>query len=140
MYEQGHVSSNKGRCYNKGQAVDRDLIEDAVQSYCKAVSTQLLIPGFFDQESYRVWHHVLRPETYKIVISLEVKKGCSFGTYHITDPSIRKRDNGYDVAHFDDELCKYYLMRIADSCNCGGVGWKQGGTLENDCYKWRVDP
>lgn len=26
------------------------------------------------------------------------------------------------------------------SCNCKGVNGKQGGVVENNCYKWRIDP
>lgn len=141
MYEQGHASSNKGHCYNKGYVVHRDRMVYAIESYCEAVSKELLIPGFFDEESYSVTNKgVFGTYWMKINISLEVKEGCSFGTYHITDPSDLKRANGYDIAHFDEELCEYYLTRIADGCNCRGVDGKQGGYLENDCYRWRMDP
>lgn len=139
MYEQGHASSNKGLCYNKGEQTERERMVYAVQSFCGSISKKLLIPGFFDEKSYP-FNYNGGFGTVRIDVSLEVLEGCSFGTYHVTDPSDLKRANGYDVAHFDEQLCEYYLTRIADGCNCDGVNGKQGGSLESDCYRWRLDP
>ncbi|KAK8104850.1 uncharacterized protein PG998_011883 [Apiospora kogelbergensis] len=33
-----------------------------------------------------------------------------------------------------------YLMIPVDSCDCNGVNGKHGGTVENNCYMWRIDP
>ncbi|KAJ3499549.1 hypothetical protein NLG97_g251 [Lecanicillium saksenae] len=133
MYEQGHASSNKGSCYNRGEKTERDRMMFAAKDYCGAIAKKLLIPGFYDEESYPFAYNG-GFGTVRIDISLEIKKGCSFGTYHVTDPSDVKRANGYDVAHFDQELCEYYLSRIADGCNCGGVNGKQGVAF-SDAFK-----
>jgi hypothetical protein len=33
-----------------------------------------------------------------------------------------------------------YLDILVDICNRGDTDWKQGGTVENNCLRWRIDP
>jgi hypothetical protein len=55
-----------------------------------------------------------------ITVSLQIKPRCSF--------------------IFDKTLCMKYLSVPSGSCNCDGINGKQGGAVENNCYKWMVDP
>jgi hypothetical protein len=58
--------------------------------------------------------------TVTITISLQIKPRFSF----IFDKTPRMK----------------YLSVPSDSCNCDGINGKQGGVVENNCYKWMADP
>jgi hypothetical protein len=55
-----------------------------------------------------------------VVTSLEVKAGCEFV--------------------YSDAACDKYVNVPIDSCNCAGRNGKQGGEVENNCYKFLLDP
>lgn len=58
--------------------------------------------------------------TVTIKVRFEIKPGC-------------------DWPYSYDE-CRQYLKVPVDGCNCDGVNDKQGGIVENNCYKWKIDP
>lgn len=40
----------------------------------------------------------------------------------------------------DEYQCGQELRKILDGCNTGGENGKQGGTMDGNCVKWRLDP
>lgn len=136
QYEQGDARTNSLRCYNKGEKTEGERMHNAAKSFCGAIDKSLLGPKFFKRQKFPFPYNG-GFGTVSITISLEVKAHCSFGTYHKITPA---NPLGYDIAHFDEELCEHYLSVPTDSCNCAGVNGKQGGVLTNNCYVWRIDP
>jgi hypothetical protein len=55
-----------------------------------------------------------------ILNSIEVKPGCEW--------------------QFDMDECVRSMKVTVDSCNCKGTNYKQGGVMENNCLKWRMNP
>jgi chitinase len=55
-----------------------------------------------------------------VFVRFEVKDGCIF--------------------HFHKAECKAEFRKIIDGCDKGGENRKQGGVIEGNCVKWRVDP
>ncbi|KAM3501681.1 hypothetical protein MY11210_009307 [Beauveria gryllotalpidicola] len=134
-YAQGDPQSNKVKCYNSGEDTEDERMQNAARSFCDILSRKNLGPGFFIERDFPFPYNG-GLGTVVIKESLEIKEGCSFGSLHTSG---RRDLEGRDSA-FDEALCEHYLSVPADSCNCGGVNHKQGGVIENDCYKWRVDP
>lgn len=114
---QGDPRTNSVGCYSKGMATENVRMQNAANSFCGAIQNDKLQPGYFramDFPFYSGGAGVI------ITISLKIKPRCSFS--------------------FDKTLCLKYLSVPSDSCNCGGINGKQGGYVENNCYKWLVDP
>jgi hypothetical protein len=55
-----------------------------------------------------------------VVTELLVKPGCQF--------------------IIDYDKCERYMKGPIDSCNCEGSDGKQGGSIENRCYRFKIDP
>ncbi|KYK61874.1 Pectin lyase fold/virulence factor [Drechmeria coniospora] len=135
-YEQGDGRTNSVKCYHVGENTEGERMRYAAKSFCQRISDKTLGPNFFYEDRFKFPYNggIGRVE---IVISLEVKPRCSFGTFYEISA---EHPRGHDVARFDQGLCEKYLSVPTDSCNCAGVNWKQGGVVENNCYKWRIDP
>jgi hypothetical protein len=118
-YEQGDPLTNKVSCYDGGETTEDVRMQYAASSFCGDIEKDKLVAGYFRSVDF--------PQNFNggagtvtITISMKIKKGCSFD--------------------WNRSLCQKYLSVPADSCNCAGVNGKQGGTVENNCYKIRVDP
>lgn len=94
-------------------------MEDAAASFCGDIEDDRLVPGYFRSKDFSLTYNG-GLGTVTITISMQIKSGCGFD--------------------WDRSLCEKYLSVPAASCNCAGVNGKQGGILENNCYKMRVDP
>jgi hypothetical protein len=108
-------------CYSSGENTEHDRIDNAVTSFCNILGDkgEAMANNYYYEQDF--------PFPYNggigiidITISVQVKPSCEWNYT------------------FDD--CYRYLEVPANSCNCGGVNGKQGGTVENNCLKWRMDP
>ncbi len=93
-------------------------MQSARVSYCGSIEHDIIGPGYYRSMDF--------PFPYNggvgyvtITISMEIKPRCGFD--------------------FDMNLCEKYLSVPVDSCNCATLDGKQGGILENNCMKVRVD-
>jgi hypothetical protein len=118
-YVQGDARTNSVKCYNSGETTEDVRMQNAASSFCGDIENDILGPGYFRTMDFPFPYNG-GLGTVTISISLQIKPRCSF--------------------NFDRNLCQKYLSVPADSCNCGGVNGKQGGVLENNCYKWMADP
>lgn len=118
-YEQGDPQTNTVKCYNSGETTEDVRMQNAAASFCSGIEDEKLVPGYFRSADFPFPYNG-GAGTVTITISMQIKTGCGFD--------------------WDSTLCKKYLSVPADSCNCAGVNGKQGGIVENNCYKIRVDP
>lgn len=118
-FEQGDPRTNSVKCYNSGETTEDVRMQSAAHSFCGDIEEDKLVPGYFRSKDFPFPYNG-GAGTVTITISMAIKKGCGFD--------------------WDRNLCQKYLSVPADSCNCAGVNGKQGGVVENDCYKFRVDP
>ncbi|RDA95992.1 hypothetical protein CP533_5917 [Ophiocordyceps camponoti-saundersi (nom. inval.)] len=56
----------------------------------------------------------------KIVLSVKMKQGCEY----------RVRD----------QECRTMLTKLVKGCPVWGKDYKRGGTIENNCLEWKIDP
>lgn len=130
QFEQGDARLNSVKCYDSGKKTEGNRMHNAARSFCDRISEDKLGPNYFREDKFELPSNgALGVE---ITISLKVKKGCSFSTHAALF--------GRPDAAFSHTLCEKYLSVPTDSCNCEGVDGKQGGTVENNCYVWRIDP
>lgn len=94
-------------------------MESPATSFCDDIKNDILGPGYFNSKDFP-FLYTGGFGSVTTSMSLQIKPRCSF--------------------NFEMNLCQKYFSVPADSCNCGGVNGKQGGVIENNCYKWRVDP
>jgi hypothetical protein len=115
----------KPRCYNSGYKAKRKALVDAIDSLCLVVGQALtannradLGPGLYQNDrNFRV-----KGQKYTdYVTTFEIKDSCKWPHYGRVD-------------------CNTEFRKIVDGCNTRGENGKQGGTMEGNCIKWRVDP
>jgi hypothetical protein len=118
--EVGDPSRNERDCYDSGRSTDHARLDNASKSFCESIGGpgDVLKRGFNERKfEPSVAVGSLRVE---IVVSLDIFTGCQW-TWSLDE-------------------CTRYLRVPIDSCNCDGVNGKQGGIVENNCYRWRIDP
>ncbi|KAG6541493.1 hypothetical protein Mapa_017090 [Marchantia paleacea] len=103
-------------CYNSGRKFTRARIINAINSFCSRYKGQTFANGRKVNERY----DFPSPETGHIDISAEAFRGCSF--------------------RMDENECGRLLRRPTDECNTGGENGKQGGYVQDDCRKFKMDP
>jgi hypothetical protein len=117
-------SQNSVGCHNRGQWVTRDNLEPLVTEFCKEIvgNGNLYLPQgyFYETTNAAAFNAVQFWDWVNVVQSVEVFDGCSW------TPTT-------------NEYAKY-LNVLVDSCNCDGVNYKKGGTVQNNCLKWRLYP
>ncbi|KFY31396.1 hypothetical protein V493_01147 [Pseudogymnoascus sp. VKM F-4281 (FW-2241)] len=118
-YVEGDGRTNSVSCFNRGENTENNRMVNAASSFCDRIENDDLVPDYFRSMDFPFPYNG-GIGTVKITISLEIKPRCKF-TYN-------------------KNLCMKYLSVAADSCNCGGINGKQGGVVENNCYKFMSDP
>lgn len=111
-------SKNRKNCYNEGQKTNYGSIEAAAESFCHNVvddDAQGPIRSNYRREGKKSPGH-----GYHFKVSFEVYEGCGW------------------KADFDE--CMRYMRVPIDSCDCSAKGNKQGGWVENNCIKAKIDP
>lgn len=114
-------AENKVECYNSGAKATHPQAENAIKSFCNALSASahgLLGKGFY--QSYTAPFDVSNNQAIQIEMSVELGGDCEW--------------------QFDVAECRRYLLVPVDSCDCGGAGSKQGGVVRNNCITWRLYP
>ncbi|KAF1850325.1 glycoside hydrolase family 55 protein [Cucurbitaria berberidis CBS 394.84] len=117
----GDPQQNVRDCYHAGQWTSHSRIQDAANHLCRAIKDVGYVgPGQVVKRRFSYAYDSSELGAIGIDASLEVKDGCEF--------------------KYTDFECDHYTKVPIDSCNCAGTDGKQGGTVENNCYKWRLDP
>ncbi|KAK7962894.1 glycoside hydrolase superfamily [Apiospora aurea] len=118
------ASKGQVTCYNKiGRGTQRDKLVDTADELCRLYSNEydnilpvgkpkLFIHSFPWDDDEKV--------AIQVFISVELKRGCAWAVDYAT--------------------CKSELLKIVDGCSRDTTSGKQGGLLENNCVKWRIDP
>ncbi|KAH6714441.1 pectate lyase superfamily protein-domain-containing protein [Leptodontidium sp. MPI-SDFR-AT-0119] len=118
--KQGNPAINKVECYKKGENTEHVRMESAASSFCNSISKSSLKGKMIKSNEYPFAYNG-GFGTVTIRISLEILKDtCEFV--------------------YDEKTCKQYLSVPTDSCDCGGINNKHGGTVSNNCLQWRIDP
>lgn len=110
-------------CYNSGRKADHARLDSAITSFCNALVSQV-------REVKQKW-----------MLSLSFPFDLQFGSEAVSlrvDISAEVFDNCDWKTSFDE--CQRYLEVPLNSCNCGGTNGKQGGYVQNNCLKFRIDP
>ncbi|EQB55726.1 hypothetical protein CGLO_04341 [Colletotrichum gloeosporioides Cg-14] len=114
-------STNTRKCYNSGHKTDRASLVGIIERFCKPLDGTTLKAGSMVEQSLRDTESAAEGRRTYVVLAIEAKSGCE-----------------WNVAQTE---CERYLKVLVDSCNCEGAGSvKRGGTAENNCLKWRLDP
>lgn len=140
----GDPRLNSRHCYKSGYGAKHVRMDNAIASYCNQLYSKgsVLEAPFSYQFKFPFSGD---PWPLVVVISLTVLEKCSWIN---RSPSLaRSADEFGNSTSLETrgsqegkELCSRYLHSIIDSCDCSSVDNKHGGTLENDCYEWRIDP
>lgn len=118
--KQGNPVDNKVDCYKKGEKTEHVRMESAASSFCKSISKSSLKGRMIKSNEYPFAYNG-GFGTVTIRISLEIlKESCEFV--------------------YDEKTCMKYLSVPTDSCDCGGINDKHGGTVSNNCLEWKIDP
>ncbi|KAF2397092.1 glycoside hydrolase [Trichodelitschia bisporula] len=102
-----------------GAKTDRGKAIGAINSFCKMTQEG----AAYKEGLVRRWQSDLPVEglgAHKICLEIFVLKNCEY--FH----------------SFDD--CSRELRKPIDQCNTSGVNGKQGGTVENNCVRFKIDP
>lgn len=117
----GDPKKNVRDCYHGGQWTSNARMKDAGNHLCGLIKNRVRVgPGEIIKQGWSYPYDSGELGSIRIDTSFEVKAGCEFV--------------------YNDFECDKYTDIPIDSCNCAGKDGKQGGTVENNCYKWRIDP
>jgi hypothetical protein len=94
-------------------------MQSAAQSFCNAIEYADFKQNYF-HTSDQAFDYNGGIGSVTITLSFQINTGCTWV--------------------WDNNECLKYFSVPTDSCNCKGVNGKQGGTVTNDCYTWRIDP
>ncbi|KAF2172853.1 hypothetical protein M409DRAFT_16808 [Zasmidium cellare ATCC 36951] len=102
------------RCYHGGYATTRAKLTKAIDDFCDKVHSD---GGLRKNKA--------------------VEKSFSLGNSAETIISVKPKQ----CSAIDKDLqCKITLRQAVDECNTDSANFKQGGTVDTGCAKWRVDP
>ncbi|RDA91604.1 hypothetical protein CP533_4653 [Ophiocordyceps camponoti-saundersi (nom. inval.)] len=112
---------NYRECYDGGRKSNHDRLDNSIKSFCNSLGKPGdVLKGKHEKERKYEFPYSVGSLAMEIVVSLTMFDGCQW------------------TWNFDE--CSRYLHVPVDSCNCEGVNGKQGGTVANNCLKWRIDP
>lgn len=120
-YEHADPMKNKRDCYDGGRKASHEQLDNSIRSFCNSLGK----PGTVYKDSVFRKSNLELPNGgggpgLVVVATFELFEGCEW------------------TWNFDE--CARYLRVPVDSCNCGGTDGKQGGTVKNNCFNWRLDP
>ncbi|KAH8690398.1 pectate lyase superfamily protein-domain-containing protein [Phaeosphaeriaceae sp. PMI808] len=96
-------------------------IKDAANHLCGLIKARRRLgPGEIVKQTFSYNWDSSEFGAISVATSLEVKAGCEFV--------------------YSDAAYNKYMNVPIDSCNCAGKNGKQGGKVENNYYKFRLDP
>ncbi|KAL1858931.1 hypothetical protein Daus18300_009801 [Diaporthe australafricana] len=112
-------------CYNSGKKASRTYMIDALTSFCNAASGYTFddsVDG--STKTFDLGGSDCKDCTLFIYMSITVKNGCRF---KVEGPG-------------NNQNCGRILRRIIDECDTSSTEGKQGGTVDDNCSTWRIDP
>lgn len=107
------------RCYDSGVLTGRGDAIRAVENFCEYAAGRTLDDSTLERKSIEGIDSAVAGFV-SIVQSITVRNGCKF-----------------DV---DRQECRRIMRRILDECDTTSTRFKQGGTVEDNCATWRLDP
>ncbi|OCK73889.1 glycoside hydrolase family 18 protein, partial [Lepidopterella palustris CBS 459.81] len=115
-------------CFNSGNSENRAYMINAIEGFCtggRDKNWNELIPpdGTVSNDVFFLYSMWVTDKSI-IQVSIQAKNGCSF-----------KLQGGSAT-----QYCGKMLRRLVDECNTNDVKYKQGGTLEDNCSLWTMDP
>lgn len=117
--------NKKPGCYNSGFKADRSPVLEAVDALCSYVGQALTEANKQGLGSglYQIDRNFKVPgQAYTdYVTTFEIKDFCEWKHYGRVD-------------------CSNEFRKIVDGCNTKSENGKQGGIMDGNCVKWRVDP
>ncbi|KAL7624109.1 hypothetical protein AAE478_005666 [Parahypoxylon ruwenzoriense] len=117
----GIPADNTRDCYDDGQWTSHVRMDNAVKSFCSNLLESGTLGPLAYREKISEFPYDLSELGYlKLITSVEVADGCEW--------------------KYNEDECNRYLHVPIDSCDCGGINHKRGGTVKNNCLTWRVDP
>ncbi len=123
-YETGDPEDNKVSCYNSGETTENARMQNAAASFCNEIkpagSNLVLGPGYFSGAKPFDFPYNGGIGFVQIIISLNIKANCQW-TWNLGE-------------------CERYLGVPTNACDCSALDNKRGGSVDNNCYSWRIDP
>ncbi|KAF2271257.1 glycoside hydrolase [Westerdykella ornata] len=118
-------SKDRVRCYNRGQEALRIHMINPVESYCETVlrNGEHISGGWKGAEGrypFPCCDRSVEVMPIAVYVQMELKDGCEWT--------------------FNRNECRAEFRKIIDGCDKSGENRKQGGTIEGNCLRWRVDP
>lgn len=106
-------------CYDSGALTGRGDAIKAVENFCEFYDRALLDDAVPERRSIGGIDSAVGGFV-SIVQSVTVRNGCKF--------------------EVDRQQCRRIMRRILDECDTTSTRFKQGGTVEDNCATWRLDP
>jgi hypothetical protein len=107
------------KCYDSGALTGRGDAIKAVENFCEFAGGRTLDDSTLERKSVEGIDSAVGGFV-SIVQSVTVRNGCKF-----------------DI---DRDECRRIMRRILDECDTTSTRFKQGGTVEDNCATWRLDP
>jgi hypothetical protein len=111
------TSTDSVTCYNVGLVADSTLLTQAIDTACNRIIDDSVFGSdatFREQGVVFPWQETSHSAV-EVVASADMKDGC--------------------IWSLDKVTCQSELTKILKACGNG-----QGGTMENNCMAWRLDP
>lgn len=109
---------SKPKCYDSGDKAKRASMIEAITVACRSVAGGKYNGSYLTPVDNPP---MASGKTYMVyTTTLEVKDGCEWTV--------------------DEYECGQELRKIVDGCDTSGENSKQGGTMDGNCIKWRIDP
>ena len=106
-------------CYDSGALTGRGDAIKAVENFCEFYDRTLLDDAVPERRNIGGVDEAVGGFV-DIVQSVTVRNGCKF--------------------EVDRQQCRRIMRRILDECDTTSTRFKQGGTVEDNCATWRLDP
>jgi chitinase len=107
------------KCYDSGALTGRGDAIKAVENFCEAFDGTVLDDSVVERREVAGIDEAVGGFV-SIVQSVTVRNGCKF--------------------NFDRQQCRRIMRRMLDECDTTSTRFKQGGTVEDNCSIWRLDP
>lgn len=121
-WETPNFPESSRRCFHGGQWSHRGRLIQAIEHFCGDFENRAVYSGYSVEktEDFNSSPPHWEAADMRVVMNLSIKKGCEWVV--------------------DQAQCREELRKPVDLCDTEGENHKHGGTLENNCIKWSIDP